>query len=336
MVSSRSESRKLTIVMYHFVRELRHSRYPAIKGLDTERFVGQMAYIRKHYTVVRMEDVIAATRDRTVELPPRALLLTFDDGYADHFQNVYPLLDRYRLQGSFFPPARAIQERRVLDVNKIHFVLAAATDVSRLVEALEAHLESSRGEHALEPVAIYRERYAHANRWDTAEVIYIKRMLQKGLPETLRAEIITALFQEFVATDETAFADELYMSLEQLQCMQRHGMHIGSHSYEHAWLDTLDPSAQEREVRASLDFLRGIGADLDHWTMCYPYGAYDASLLSTLKRLGCSVGLTTDVRVADLEVDAALTLPRIDTNDLPDRPEAPPSLAATDPGSATP
>ena len=81
--------RRVTIVMYHFVRDLRRSRYPAIKGLDVERFAGQLAHIQRHYTVVRMEDVVAAARDPGVALPPRALLLTFDDGYAEHYQTVW-------------------------------------------------------------------------------------------------------------------------------------------------------------------------------------------------------------------------------------------------------
>ena len=321
---SETGQRRVTVVMYHFVRDLRRSRYPAIKGLDIERFAGQLAYIQRHYTVVRMEDVIAAARDPGARLPPRALLLTFDDGYADHYQQVFPLLDRLGLQGSFFPPARAVLERRVLDVNKIHFVLAATSDTARVVAAMDAHLTARRAEHGLASPAELRERYAHANRWDDADVIYVKRVLQKGLPDAVRAEITDALFREFVSDDEAAFANELYVSLEQLQCMQRHGMHIGSHAFDHVWLDTLRADEQAKQVRASMDFLRSVGCDMSAWTMCYPYGGYDATLLATLADHGCSLGLTTEVRIADLDADAPLTLPRLDTNDLPDRDDAPP------------
>ena len=317
-------TRRVTIVMYHFVRELRRSRYPAIKGLDARDFEGQLAYILRHYRVVRMEDVIAAAHDPEHGLPERALLLTFDDGYADHFQTVFPLLDRHGLQGSFFPPARAILERRVLDVNKIHFLLASTDDPARLVQAMEARMLASRQEYALEPLAHYRRAYAHANRWDGAEVVYLKRVLQKGLPEVLRAAITDELFREFVTRDEPAFAEELYLTVEQLRCMQRHGMHIGSHGHDHLWLDSLTPADQEAQVRRSIDFLRHIGCDLDAWTMCYPYGGFDASLLAILERHGCRLGLATEVAIADLDRHAPLTLPRIDTNDLPTLPNAAP------------
>ena len=51
--------------------------------------------------------------------------------------------------------------------------------------------------------------------------------------------------------------------------------------------------------------------------MCYPYGTYNDDALSILKELGASIGVTTEVRKADLLNDNPLTLPRFDTNDFP-------------------
>lgn len=310
-------SRRVTIVMYHFVRDLAGSRYPAIKGLDSRAFQGQLDYIGRHYNVVTMEDVIAAIRGSGPTLPPRALLLTFDDGYADHFQTVFPLLDRLGFQGSFYPPARAILERKVLDVNKIHFLLAVTDDVRLLVRALDEEIETARHEYGLRPLSWYHERFARPNRWDPAEVIYIKRVLQHALPEALRVSITDRLFHQFVTDDETAFANELYVTAEQLSCMRRNGMHIGSHSYDHYWLNTLDPVDQESQVTKSMGFLEVLGCDMDNWTMCYPYGAFDSSLKDILASSGCALGLTTEVAIADLDTSDRFELARIDTNDLP-------------------
>lgn len=51
--------------------------------------------------------------------------------------------------------------------------------------------------------------------------------------------------------------------------------------------------------------------------MCYPYGAYNDTLLALLRDWGCAIGLTTEVAVAQLGTDNPLALPRLDTNDLP-------------------
>ena len=76
-------SRPLTIVMYHYVRDLRHSRYPRIKGLDVADFVQQLAYLKRHYTIISGYDLIDIVT-RGSPLPSGAALLTFDDGYTDH------------------------------------------------------------------------------------------------------------------------------------------------------------------------------------------------------------------------------------------------------------
>lgn len=145
-----------TVVMYHYVRPLAATRFPAIKGLDLALFREQLEFIRRHYTVIRMEELIAAVRshraDGSWELPDNALLLTFDDGYADHYQYVFPLLDDYGWQGTFFPPACGILDGRVLDVNKIHFTLASVKDPDTLVADLFRELAPFRAEHGSCPI----------------------------------------------------------------------------------------------------------------------------------------------------------------------------------------
>ncbi len=42
------------------------------------------------------------------------------------------------LTGCFFPPAKAVTEHEVLDVNKIHFILAAVPDKRRILHRSSA------------------------------------------------------------------------------------------------------------------------------------------------------------------------------------------------------
>ncbi len=306
----------LTIVRYHYVRDLRRSRYPDIKGLPTARFREQLDYIRTHYHVIGGEDLLDAVISRA-PLPPRALLLTFDDGYADHFTQVFPLLDDMGLSGCFFPPARPILEDHVLDVNKIHFILAAVPDKQALVEHVFRLLDAYRIPFALPGKETYWQRLAKPGRYDPKEVMFLKRMLQRELPQALRQIVLDDLFRRYVSGDEAAFARELYMSLDQIRCLHRHGMTIGSHGYDHAWLNSLDAGGQAKDIDRALAFLKAIGVRPDRWIMCYPYGAHDDSLLSILAERGCTVGLTTEPGLADLRRHHRLTLPRLDTTDLP-------------------
>jgi len=311
--------------MYHFVRDLKHTRYPEIKGLDSADFVEQIEYIKRHYEPITIEDLIGATRFESRKLPPKAILLTFDDGYFDHFETVFPVLEKYRIQGSFFPPAKAILEHRVLDVNKIHFVLASVQDKSLIIKSIFAEIQNNMIRYGLEGPEGYYEQLANPNRYDTADVVFIKRVLQRALPEELRGRIVDKLFAQFVTNDEQAFANELYMSVEQLRHIRSSGMHIGSHGYDHYWMNTLDEDGQLREIDRSLEFLETLGCDLQNWAMCYPYGGYNQSLLAILKSRKCAIGLATEVAIADLALHNVLALPRLDTNDLPRSRSAPPN-----------
>lgn len=310
--------------MYHYVRDLKHSRYPEIKGLPVSLFKEQLIYIMKYYKIIKMEDLIEAVKYNK-ELPENSLLLTFDDAYKDHFEFVFPILDELGIQGSFFPPAKAIEEQEVLDVNKIHFVLASVENKKQIVFDIFSMLDEFRKEYSLESNEYYFNKLAEDDRFDTNEVIFIKRILQRDLPEKLRNMIVNSLFNKYVSKDEGSFSRELYMNTDQLKCMKRKGMYIGAHGYDHYWLNTLPKDQQEREIELSLEFLKKLGCQVKEWVMCYPYGTYNDSLLSLLKGSGCILGLTTQVDIADLDNCYPLTLPRLDTNDLPKDKNAKPN-----------
>ena len=123
-------------VMYHYVRDLEDSRYPLIKGLSTVDFIKQIEYLHKMYRIISMEEVIYSI-DNNRTLPNNSVVLTFDDGYIDHYLNVFPVLDRLGIQGSFFIPVRPVVERIVLNDNKIQFILSSSDDSMSLINDIK-------------------------------------------------------------------------------------------------------------------------------------------------------------------------------------------------------
>ena len=309
-------SQPITIVMYHYVRPIRDSRYPSIKGLELELFIEQIQFFKKYYEIINIEDIIAA-KENNQKLPPNSLLMTFDDGYLDHFNYVYPVLKHFGISGAFYVPAMCIVEDKVLDVNKIHFTLASVEDTALLVGDLKRELNCYMKDYDIDFFHDYYSRWAVKNRFDTKDVIFIKRMLQHVLPEELRNIICDHLFQKYVGLEEKAFNNELYMNHYQLKQMVCDGMHVGCHGYNHYWWDRLDSSELNKEIEKSILFLDSIGMDTENWTSCYPYGSVNDNVIETLEQYNCKLAMTTEVRVADLETDHKLRIPRIDTNDLP-------------------
>jgi peptidoglycan/xylan/chitin deacetylase (PgdA/CDA1 family) len=305
----------ITIVMYHYVRNLKKSSYPRIKGLDTKKFERQIDYIKDNYEVISGYDLIDIVSNRK-SLPKNAALLTFDDGYADHFTNVFPVLDRSGLSGCFFPSAKPIVENKVLDVNKIQFIMASIPNESVLIKYIYSKIKERKKEFDLLSPDKYWSLLANSTNLDSAGVVFCKLMLQYELPFKLRTDIIHDLFDKYVTNDEFSFSKKLYMSREQIITMKQNGMYIGSHGYDHLWMDTLSPKNQEYEINKSLEFLDCIGMSTNNWIMCYPYGSYNESLISTINNNNCIAGLSTDKGVASLDNDNVYTLPRIDTVDI--------------------
>lgn len=307
---------KFSVAMYHYVRDLENTRYPAIKGLDVRLFREQLAYFKKHYHFITAAQLIDTYENRT-ELPPKSLLLTFDDAYIDHYTCAFPLLDEYKAQGLFFVPVKAILNHEVLIVNKIHHVLAVCDKhINDLVQQVKSLLSPYENKNGVQTFDYYFDKLAVANRFDCKEVIFIKRLLQVELQEPVRSTIINQLFKQYVTDDESSFSRELYMSEDQLKCMQRNGMIIGSHGYDHFWLGALPKEEQLSELTQSVNFLKGLGVDMSTLTIGYPYGSHNEDTLDIARGFGFKLGFTTKVDVATATGDA-LTIPRLDTNDFP-------------------
>src|SRR5690606_22527316 len=64
-------------------------------SVSTEHLIEQFAWLRENgYQPVTVDQILAASKGGK-PLPPRALLLTFDDGYRSFYTRVFPLLKAY-------------------------------------------------------------------------------------------------------------------------------------------------------------------------------------------------------------------------------------------------
>lgn len=307
---------RLYVVMYHYTRDLANSRYPQIKGLDAELFKQQIAFMKDNFTFVTMEEVIEAWNGDNTHLPENALLLTFDDGYSDNYLTAFPILKENRIQGSFFITAKTFTENKVLDVNKIHFILANS-NIADIKKELDIQLDAQKEKNPkiLSKEELY-EKYAIQGKMDDKDTIYIKRVLQTALPEKIRNEITKELFLKYVGVEENIFARELYMSREQIRLMKNEGMYIGLHGYEHQRLGEMSEQDMQTEVDKSLEIMDEF-IEKDNWVMNYPYGSYDENVINYVSTKGCKLGLTTNVAVASTSVHHKYEIPRLNCNDFP-------------------
>lgn len=81
-------------IAYHDVEDRDPDQ--AVVAVRTERLIEQLAWLHNNgYQPVTVDQILAA-RSGGAELPPKAILLSFDDGYASFYTRVMPILRSYQ------------------------------------------------------------------------------------------------------------------------------------------------------------------------------------------------------------------------------------------------
>ncbi len=96
--------------MYHYISIPPEDadEYRINLSVPPETFRIQMEYLYYNgYTTIDLYDLSRAIAGKQ-ELPAKPIILTFDDGYLDNYENAYPVLQEFGFKGTFFIPTEFI------------------------------------------------------------------------------------------------------------------------------------------------------------------------------------------------------------------------------------
>jgi len=309
----KTKNSNIYIVMYHYVREIKKSKFQNLKGLEFKDFKKQINFFIKHFNIISHNDLVEILQTKKIP-KKKSILLTFDDGYIDHWKYVFPYLREKKITGNFYPPVQVIKNNKVLDVNKIHFILEKELDRKKILKSIFKYTNKylNKDENSLNLNKIETK-----NRYDDKETVIIKRLLQSHLPLKIREKITNKLFNEIVSHSEESFSKKLYMDTKNMKEMFSNKMSFGSHGNNHYWWENLSNHDQERELKTSINFFKSIKVYDSNFSVCYPYGSYNLNTIKMIKKNNIKFALTT--RVGSLNkknIRYNFELPRHDTNDF--------------------
>jgi len=98
------------ILIYHSVAPHGSNQTSIQRYFDVapESFQKQLQYLKDNgYTIIAL-DFLADALEQNILLPPKSIVLTFDDGWENQFKYAYPLLKEYNYTATFFIVTRAI------------------------------------------------------------------------------------------------------------------------------------------------------------------------------------------------------------------------------------
>ncbi len=95
---------RVPILMYHYVSELPPDadEYRRNLTISPGNFRAHLQYMQEQgYQTIGLHDLDNALRNGA-PLPERPVILTFDDGYTDHYTDAFPILREFGATGTFF------------------------------------------------------------------------------------------------------------------------------------------------------------------------------------------------------------------------------------------
>lgn len=266
---------RLPILIFHRALAQPDPLFP--EEVDAARFDGLMALVASRFRVLTLGEALRA-RSRGA-LPGNALVITFDDGYADNAEVAVPILQRHGLRATFFVATHFLDGGRMWNDTVIECVRQCVLPTLDLASfGLEAFPLSD---------AASRRRAINA---------LLPKLKYASLSE--REEGLQRLHG---LAGQPRLDDGLMMRSDQVVGMHQAGMEVGGHTVRHPILTELSDADALAEIDQGRQRLQAIiGAPVT--VFAYPNGGpnrdYDARHVGMVKSLGFEGAVSTATGVS--------------------------------------
>ncbi len=277
---------RLSILIFHRVLPAPDALFPG--EVDVGRFDRLMSGVARAFNILALPE--AAALLKSGKLPARALVITFDDGYADNHELALPVLQRHGLTATFFVSTGFLDGGIMWNDQIIECVRLASTS------SLDA---SHLGLGSL-PLQSLDDRRAAI-----AQILpQVKYMSLAGRHDAIARLLASAGNPELPRT--------LMMRRAQVRALHEAGMDLGAHTVNHPILASLSDDEARAEIVNGRNEIEAIaGASVQ--TLAYPNGRpgkdYDQRHSTMAQQLGFQAAVSTSVGVARCG-DDVFQLPR--------------------------
>jgi peptidoglycan/xylan/chitin deacetylase (PgdA/CDA1 family) len=274
----------LAVLTYHRVDDAarRPDLLPGLVSATPATFATQIEVLAERYRPVSMAEVLEALPDPR-RLPPRAVLVTFDDAYADFAEHAWPVLVSASVPATMFvptafpgQPAMRFWWDRLWDALR-------TTALPEVPDSPCGHL----------PLGNPKERGA---------AMRALRGWLKGRPHGLAMSGVDRLVEALLPDGEPGRGPSV-LGWDDLRRLAGAGLTLAPHTRTHALLDRVPAETAIEEIAGSREDLeREVGPVPA--VLAYPSGAHDGEAVEAARWAGMVLAVTTerggnDMRRAD-------------------------------------
>jgi peptidoglycan/xylan/chitin deacetylase (PgdA/CDA1 family) len=192
-------------------------------------FEQQIQYLKKNYTLISFEEAVEMMEQRA-PIPSNALVITFDDGYRDNYQNAFPILDYYKIPATIFLSVDVIEKGTMLWFDWI----------------LEG-LRYSKNK-VLDMRPFYERQYTLGGMEEALNIGEEIIRHGKELSTEKRDEYVQYILEALGITAAELTLPRIMMQWQEIKEMHRRGISFGNHGMTHTILSRLCGKALEQEI----------------------------------------------------------------------------------------
>jgi peptidoglycan/xylan/chitin deacetylase (PgdA/CDA1 family) len=293
----------LAVLTFHRVAADGPEIVPGLLSSTPAGFAALLDTLARRHEILDIEAVLRRARGGPA-LPRRALLLTFDDAYADFAEHAWPALDGRGLPAVVFvPTAYPDAPDRAFWWDRLY----AAVRESRL-----SAIAGPGGPLPLATAADRQVAYRHLR--GTLKAMPHEAMLGRvdELVAALGSGAPSAAATPPAATPAGA-SPTAVLGWEALRDLRAAGVALAPHTRTHPLLTRVPAAAATTEITGSRDDLtRETGSELA--VLAYPSGATSVAVADAARAAGIEIAFTTERGTNDLRTADWLALRRINVS----------------------
>jgi len=209
----------LAIIYFHHVFAQQNEYHP--DDIIVVEFDKKIKFLKKYFNILTLSEAMQLVKAK--RLPPKALVITFDDGYQDNFTVAAPILKKHNCPATFFISTSGVDEGCLWN-DKVEQLLnnTVKTSISEDIIGESITIKNKRDKiRAFQQLLSKLKFLSHENR---------TLQLQKLANELGNVEFIRTM-----------------MTAEQIEKLHQDGFTIGAHTHNHTILttETIDNCQQE-------------------------------------------------------------------------------------------
>jgi len=267
--------RVLRILAYHRVDSIGSKSGtldPTLLSATPDQFARQIHFLSENYSLLSLDDLLSALGPGRA-LPPRSVMVTFDDGYRDFLDNAWPVLQHWQIPATLFVATDYLAgDGRGFWWDRLYTAIASTAEQElHLPELGNWPLVNARQkEQAFEGIKQLVKRMDHH-----------------------RAMVVVEEIGKRLEVSSNGVGDLL--TWQEIRHLSAAGLSVCAHSRSHANLSRLTPQQARQEiVGAQQDLRRELGQT---WPIfAYPFGQptdLDQASAEILRDAGFQAAMTT-------------------------------------------